>query len=130
MSIFLNHRLQAEGLPLTTKQWILLRILQEEDGRVQNELAMITERDKASLVRLINNMEKNRLVKRVQDPDDKRVNRIFLSKKGKEAYRQALPVVQQSYEDLQKGLNEEEIDLVVSVLKKVLKNICQSQLIH
>ena len=115
-------------MPLTTKQWILLRILDEADGRPQNELALITERDKASLVRLINSLEKNKLVKRVQDPEDKRVNRIYLSEKGREVFQQALPVVNRSFTDLQKGLDKSEIEDVIRVLKKVLDNICQSQL--
>ncbi|MCB0667480.1 MAG: MarR family transcriptional regulator [Saprospiraceae bacterium] len=128
LSSFLNQRLHEEGLPLTTKQWILLRILDEADGRPQNELALITERDKASLVRLINSLEKNKLVKRVQDPEDKRVNRIYLSEKGREVFQQALPVVNRSFTDLQKGLDKSEIEDVIRVLKKVLDNICQSQL--
>ncbi|MCB0688313.1 MAG: MarR family transcriptional regulator [Saprospiraceae bacterium] len=124
LSIFLNHRLQEKGLPLTTKQWILLRILHERDGLPQNELAFRTERDKASVVRLINNMEKNQLVFRKQDADDKRINRIYLSDQGKVLFQKALPVVKKSFSDVQQGLNPDEVAGLITVLQKILNNIC------
>ena len=53
IGIFLGHRLQEADFDLTSKQWLLLRILSLEDGRPQQDLAVITERNKTSLVRLI-----------------------------------------------------------------------------
>lgn len=130
LSIFLNHRLQELGLPLTSKQWIILRILHLKDGLPQNELAIITDRDKASVVRLINNMEKNLLLLRVQDQDDKRINRIYLSDQGRKVYSQALPTISKSFNELQDGLEQHEVEIVIKVLKKVLDNIYKSQLIQ
>ena len=129
LSIFLNHRLQDLGLPLTTKQWILLHILHRSDGKPQNELALITERDKASLVRLINNMEKNMLVIRVQDQHDKRINRIYLSEPGKKVYATALPEVYRAYQEIQDGITQKEIEQTILILQRLLQNICKSQLV-
>jgi DNA-binding MarR family transcriptional regulator len=129
LSIFLNHRLQDLGLHLTTKQWILLHILHENDGRPQNELAIITERDKASLVRLINNMEKNMLVIRVQDQNDKRVNRIYLSKKGRKVYATAVPEIHRAYREIEDGITQQEIEQTILILQKLLQNICKTQLV-
>lgn len=130
LSIFLNHRLQELGVPLTSKQWIILRILHHKDGLPQNELAIITDRDKASIVRLINNMEKNLLLVRMQDKADKRINRIYLSDRGRRVHAQALPTISKSFNELQEGLEQHEKDIVIKVLKKVLDNIHKSQLIQ
>jgi DNA-binding MarR family transcriptional regulator len=103
--------------------------LHQRDGKPQNELALITERNKASLVRLINNMEKNMLVTRVQDQDDKRINRIYLSERGKKVYATARPEVNRAYQEIQDGVSQQEIETTILILQKLLKNICKTQLI-
>ena len=123
IAIYLNQRLQDLGFQLTSKQWLLLRILYQKDGRPQHELAHVTDRDKASLVRLLNNMERNLLVFRKSDPDDKRINRIFLSKKGKEVYNQTLPATLEAFLRLQEGIEAEEIQQTIETMQKLLNNI-------
>ena len=121
--IFLSNRLVQRGVDLTAKQWILLDILHRGDGRPQNELALITERNKGTLVRLINTMEKQSMVKRVIDTSDKRVNRIYLTRIGKKKYARALPIINETYAELQQGLSASEIDQLIGTLSKVRDNI-------
>ena len=127
--IHLNQKLSEMGYNLTGKQWILLKILHAKDGRPQHELADVTARDKASLVRLINNMEKRALVKRIQDLNDKRINRIFLSDKGKQVYSESLPVIASLFAQVQEDITPEEIDQVIDIMKRVQQNINRSHLV-
>ena len=53
------------------------------DGNSQQEIAEKTYRDKVSITKIIDNLEKHELVFRVVDENDRRVKRIFLTKKGK-----------------------------------------------
>jgi len=126
---YLNLRLVKSGFELSSKQWILLRVLHDLDGRPQNELADITDRDKASLGRLISNMEKRELVVRIQDPSDKRVNRIFLTKKGRRIFSETLPTIENAFEILGRGITPMETQQVINVMQKVLQNIEQEKLI-
>ncbi len=123
MGVFLSQRLHREDFDITGKQWILLRILSRQDGQPQNDLAILTERNKASLVRLVNTMERKGLVKRVQDQKDRRINRIFLTEKGLEYYQSTLPTVLQSIDEVQEGISGEEIQRVICTMKKVMENI-------
>lgn len=80
----LQRNLKDEGIKITSEQWTVLYYLWIEEGRTQQELACLTFRDKPSVSRLINNLEKIKLVMRVNDKDDKRSNLIFLTKQGRQ----------------------------------------------
>ena len=123
MGIYLSKRLRESQIDLTSKQWVLLKILHTQDGQPQNDLAVITERNKASLVRLIHNMERKGLVLRKQDPMDKRINRIFLTSKGKITYGKTLPTVRSAFLDMQAGISQHEIEVVGAILDRILDNI-------
>ena len=123
IAIYLDQKMQDLGVDLTGKQWLLLRILFQQDGRPQHELAVVTDRNKASLVRLLNNMERNLLVVRKSHPDDKRINRIFLSEKGKTVYIQTLPAILESFLQLQNGITTQEIQQTIKTMQKLLRNI-------
>ncbi|NND05573.1 MAG: MarR family transcriptional regulator [Saprospiraceae bacterium] len=122
IALFIGQKLTAHQIDLTSKQWVLLKIL-EEDGRPQNDLAIITDRNKASLVRLIDTMERKELIERIQDPSDRRVNKIHLTTHGREVYSTTLPTVFMAFEYLQQDIEKENIETVISAMKKVLENI-------
>src|SRR5215213_4227938 len=85
-SIAIARRLQkkfnSSGLNLTIEQWSVLYHLWKEDGKSQQELCNATFRDKPSITRLIDNLERGNLVKRVADERDRRINKVFLSKQA------------------------------------------------
>ena len=123
VGVFLAQKLREQDIDLTDKQWLMLRILSLEDGRPQNDLAILTDRNKASLVRLINTMERKMLVIRKQDELDRRINRIYLTEMGREQYQVTVPTVLQAINEVQEGLSEKEIRQAIATLEKVLQNI-------
>ncbi len=123
MRIFIADRFKDHGLYLTIEQFILLKMLSEKDGVMQNDLAIITERNKASLTRLVNNMEKKHLVARIPSKEDKRVNQIFLTKKGVEIFAEAERIVIKNFKKIQAGISRKEIEVAISILKRVQQNI-------
>ncbi len=123
VSFFIQEKFRQHELDLTKEQMVLLKMLHDKDGQMQNDLALITNRDKGSLARLINTMEKKNLVARIPLKDDKRVNQIFLTKQGRKIFAAALPVLQEIFDELQNGLTGAEIASVIEVLKKVQNNV-------
>lgn len=114
-----------ENIDLTKTQWIILSRLKVKDGVPQQELAFITGRDKTSLTRLINTMEKKNLVARIPSKNDKRINLIYLTKLGIAMHEQTLPVIKNIASNLQKNISEEEVKSAISVIKKVQQNLIQ-----
>jgi DNA-binding MarR family transcriptional regulator len=123
MTIYMQQKFMRFNVDLTPKQWIVLRHLIEEDGLEQKHLAMITERDKTSLTRLISTLEKKGLVRREVSVTDKRVNHLFITTSGKEAYTATLPLIAQSIQELQNGIDKEDLDLAIATIGKVRDNI-------
>ncbi len=120
---FIVDQLREHQLDLTYIQWLLLAKLFHEDGRNQNDLAIVTDRNKASLTRLINTLEKKNLVARIPVITDKRVNRIHLTKHGYSVFEQTLPIINNAFDKMQEGLSAKEKEYSIKVLQKIQHNI-------
>ncbi len=123
MFVFMADKLKQHGLNMSMEQAIILKILHEEDGQPQNNMALVTNRHKATLTRLLDTMEKNHLVTRIPDPADKRVKRVYLTRHGRQHFESMIPVFSEAAAAIQKGLTETEITTLISILKKVQSNI-------
>src|SRR5258708_15927607 len=75
----LQKKFNTAGLKITIEQWSVLYHLWKEDGKSQQELCNATFRDKPSITRLVDNLEKLQLVKRVPSENDRRINLIYLT---------------------------------------------------
>ena len=114
---------EEANLDLTKEQMIVLKKLHETDGLNQNELAMLTFRDKSSLARLLSKMEMKKYIVRNQDMVDKRVNNVFLTEQGKEVYLRSLPVIKGLIDRIEKDINPSEKKEMIALLKKVQGNL-------
>ncbi len=74
-----------DKLGVTYAQTIFLVRLMETDGQSQIELATNAGLKQPTAVRLLNRMEKDGLVKRVRNLNDKRVFNFYLTAKAKKA---------------------------------------------
>lgn len=123
---FLVQKAFAEnGLDLSKEQWSVLKRLHVNDGQSQNDLAFITHRDKTSMTRLVNTMESKNLVVRKSDENDRRVNRIFITDYGKEVVEKVQPIMYDLIPAVQESLSREEIETLITVLKKMKAKIVQ-----
>ncbi|WP_103072043.1 MarR family winged helix-turn-helix transcriptional regulator [Aquimarina sediminis] len=116
---------QENGLDLSKEQWSVLKRLHVNDGQPQNDLAFITHRDKTSMTRLVNTMESKDLVVRRSDENDRRVNRIFLTDYAKEVIQKVQPIMYDLIPAVQETLSENEIEVLITALKKVKTKIAE-----
>jgi len=119
----LQRNLKEEGVSITSEQWSLLYYLWIEEGRTQQELACLTFRDKPSVSRLINNLEKLKLVLRVNDKEDKRTNLIFLTKQGRQMKETCMRQGKRTIREALEGLSREEMVQARDTLDKVYSNL-------
>src|SRR5664279_6037391 len=66
----LQKKFNNASLPITIEQWSVLYHLWKQDGISQQELCNATFRDKPSITRLVDNLEKLQLVKRAASDKD------------------------------------------------------------
>lgn len=79
---YIDHRAKARGT--TRAQWIVLFRLREQEGLSQVDLADVLELQPISLVRLLDRLVEHGLLERRPDPRDRRANRLFLTKRGRQ----------------------------------------------
>jgi DNA-binding MarR family transcriptional regulator len=119
----LQKKFNAQGLNLTIEQWSVLYHLWKEDGRSQQELCNATFRDKPSITRLIDNLEKGKLVKRVADERDRRINKVYLTAEAKKLQERSMQLAEETLNEALDGVPAEQVDLCKQVLQKVYDNM-------
>lgn len=118
----LYRNFREYNLDTTPEQWTVLLFLWEKEGVTQQELCHVTFKDKPSMTRLINNMEKQNLVKRTACDTDKRINLIYLTSYGRSLEDKSRYVANKTLKEALRGLTIEELRVSQDVLRKVFSN--------
>jgi len=119
----LQRNFKLAGLDITVEQWSVLYYLWKQDGMSQQDLCNATFRDKPSITRLVDNLEKQKLVKRIASKTDRRINEVFLTEKGKYIEGQTMVVANQTMNEALAGVAEKQIQVAKEVLQKVYDNL-------
>jgi DNA-binding MarR family transcriptional regulator len=119
----LQKNFRAAALEITIEQWSILYHLWKEDCLSQQELCNRTFRDKPSITRLIDNLEKQKLVKRISSTEDKRINLVCLTEGAKELQDTTLRIANETMDEALVGVTRDEIEMVKTVLQKVYDNL-------
>jgi DNA-binding MarR family transcriptional regulator len=119
----LQKKFNGAGLNLTIEQWSVLYHLWKEDGKSQQELCNATYRDKPSITRLVDNLERLQLVKRVASPDDRRINLIYLTRPAQKLQEQSMSLAEETLNEALGGVPSDKIDVCKTVLQIVYDNL-------
>ena len=119
----LYRNFRQNGIDITPEQWTILLALWAKDGVPQQELCNATFKDKPSMTRLIDNMERQHLVVRISDKNDRRTNLIHLTKTGRELEGRAFKIANITLEEALSGLTTDELKIAQEVLKKIFTSI-------
>lgn len=112
------------GLDITPDMYFILRYLwAEHDGSRQQELADKTGKDKASLTKLLDNLEKRNLVRRTTDETDRRSKRVWLTASGKKLKNKVYPLALSVVEMAEKGISRNDLQHAQLVLEYIYNNI-------
>lgn len=114
---------KSEGINLTAEQFLVMDTLWNQGELTQQNIAYIIQKDKNSVTQFIDNLEKKGLVQRVVDSNDRRVNKIKLSKTGMAMKDNTKKVAIGAISDILDGISEEELKTFVKVLNKSCENI-------
>lgn len=119
----LQKKFGAAGLKITIEQWSVLYHLWKEDGKSQQELCVATFRDKPSITRLVDNLEKQQLVKRVPAENDRRINLIYLTKQAQKLQEETMALAESTLNAALDGVAPERIEICKEVLQVVYDNL-------
>ena len=125
---FLAAKLREMGVPLTPEQFMLIDILWNQGEMTQQQLADQLQKDKNSVTKLVDAIEKKGFVVRKQNPHDRRANTLVLTEKANElkpgAKQKGISILDQILE----GISEDELRSFLSTLRKLNANmtICEA----
>ena len=119
----LNHKFKSHGYDITTEQYRVLVNLWNIDGQNQQELAEAAHKNKTSLTRLINNLEKRNLVVRIPDKTDHRNKHVYLTPKGKKLPKELTQLAKETLREAQTGIPREAMATCKDVLRQVIRNL-------
>jgi MarR family transcriptional regulator, transcriptional regulator for hemolysin len=111
------------GIGITVEQWVLLKVIEENNGLSQNELAKATHRDPASITRTLDILVKKNWVLREPIPENRRQYHIRLTQAGADFVVQHMPMVTGLRNTSIKGFSKTEIETLLTLLRKIQKNV-------
>jgi DNA-binding MarR family transcriptional regulator len=122
----LQRCFKENGFEVTPEQWGIIRHLWEEEGLSQREIGEKASKDKPNITRMLDALERKRIIFRQPDPRDRRKYCIYLTKEGKQLYERLFPLAQKLRQTVIQDLGQDEIDILKASLTKIYQNINNS----
>ncbi len=119
----LQKNFKEANVEITIEQWSVLYHLWKQDGLSQQQLCDATFRDKPSITRLVDNLEKLKLVKRFASKDDRRMNMIYMTNEAQVLQEKTMGLANQTLNEALGGVTIEQIEIAKMVLQKVYDNL-------
>ena len=113
--------LAAEGGSLPT--WLILLSLKTRRPETQRELAAAVGIEGATLTHHLAGLERDGLVTRARDPENRRVHRVALTDKGEAAFQRLRRAAVKFDARLRAGLDDDEIGQLRETLARLEANV-------
>ncbi|MEG0518142.1 MAG: MarR family transcriptional regulator [Bacteroidales bacterium] len=112
-----------QGHNITPEQFLVMDTLWDEGIMSQQQIADTILKDKNSVVKLIDGLEKKGLVKRVADKQDRRQNLIELTPFAIQIKDEVTDAAMQGVNLIIKDISSEELYTFIKVLSKMAENM-------
>lgn len=116
---------RVRKLGFTRSQWLVLRRLGRAPGASQSELAEVMEVEKATAGRLIDKLEENGWLERRADESDRRINRIYMTTRGKAVHDTIGPIAEAMVEEELSGLTTAEQKQLTNLMLNVKRRLLE-----
>lgn len=120
---YVSYMFRQKGIDLTPEQFLLIDQLWKEDAVSQQRLADILMKDKNSITKLVDAMEKKGLVERIPDGNDRRLNLISLTCEAAAMEKNVSEVAIDAVNEIVRGISDEDLVTFVKVLNKMSDNM-------
>ena len=106
-----NRAYEQTNIRLTMPQFGLLHtISKESDEVILKDVAEKMGKDKSAVLRMVDQLEKKDLLRRVVDQNDRRKNLLFVTKKGERFITDFMEIELQLNKELQAGLAPDNLE--------------------
>ena len=120
---FIAAKLRQENVPLTPEQFLLIDLLWNQGSMSQQQLADQMHKDKNSVTKLVDAIERKGFVYRQQNASDRRSNTLVLTEKALELRDHAKQKGISILDEMLEGISETELRAFLSTLNKLNVNM-------
>ncbi len=120
---FVTLTFQKHGFNLTPEQFLLMDALWDNGTMSQQQIADNILKDKNSIVKLVDGLEKKNLVKRVADKQDRRQNLIELTPYAIEIKTNVTKAAIEAVTLITEDISDAELQQFIKVLTKMADNM-------
>ena len=124
---YFAKELTRNGINLTPEQYLVMDILWDAEVMSQQAIADIIQKDKNSVTKFIDSLEKKGLVYRQVNKTDRRVNNIVVSEEGMKLKAKTTEVAVGMMRNVLKNIKEEDLMALDKVMNQIKKNIDEAE---
>ena len=114
---------QEEGYNLTPEQFLVMDAIWDEGKMSQQKIADTIFKDKNSVVKLLDGLEKKNLVRRVANKDDRRQNLIEITPHAKEIQQNVTDIAMNAVDLIINDIPKQDLHIFIKVLTKMAENM-------
>jgi MarR family transcriptional regulator, organic hydroperoxide resistance regulator len=119
-STLFDKKLKEHGV--TTSQWAILAVLWQQEGMAQVDLQDRLHLEGATITGLLKRMTAQNLVYRKTDLHDKRVQRVFLTERGRTLEHVLIPEAIEINKMALSGFSNGEREIFLELIKRAIIN--------
>lgn len=120
---YIAAMLRQQGVPLTPEQFMLIDLLWNQGAMSQQQLADQMQKDKNSVTKLVDAIERKGFVIRQQNANDRRSNTLVLTEKAEILKPGAKQKGISILDHMLDGISEEELRSFLATLRKLNRNM-------
>lgn len=120
---YFAKELSRNDINLTPEQYLVMDILWDADVLSQQAIADIIQKDKNSVTKFIDSLEKKGLVYRAINKDDRRVNNIIVSEEGKKLKTKTTEVAIKMMRNVLNNIKENDLVAFDKVMMQIKNNL-------
>lgn len=126
LKLYTGAMLRQSNVGLTPEQFLLIDLLWNQGPMSQQQMADTMHKDKNSVTKLVDALEKKGMVVRSRSDSDRRSNTLVLTEKGQEMKCNAKETGISILDKMLEGISEEELKSFLSTLNKMSANMDQA----
>ena len=115
--------LNQNGIYITRDQWELVKLISEQEGISQKEVAQATHKDPASITRTIDLLAKNGIVIREYVETDRRSYALYLTDAGESLVRKTTPLAAKIKTKGMAGIKKSDQEKLSEILNSIYNNV-------
>ena len=124
---YFAKELTRNDINLTPEQYLVMDILWDAEVMSQQAIADIIQKDKNSVTKFIDSLEKKGLVYRQVNKTDRRVNNIVVSEEGMKLKVKTTEVAIGMMRNVLKNIKEEDLMALDKVMNQIKENIDEAE---